>query len=119
MVSDNTQFKGWNKYLILVLCCVSVLLVGIDMTAVNVALPAIKKDFQVGFESLPWVIGAYTLPLAAFLMFSSSLADALGRKKVFMFGLVVFTTGSLLCGLSPDFAWLFVARSFQGWGLQC
>jgi MFS family permease len=71
----------------------SVLLVGIDMTAVNVALPSIGRDLS----GLSWTIDAYTLVLAAFLMFSASAADRFGRKRVFRIGLVTFVAGSALC----------------------
>ncbi len=114
-IPKNAQ-KGWKENTTLVICCTSVLLVGIDMTAVNVALPTIDKDLQIGFSLLPWIIGAYTLPLAAFLMLSSSLADNLGRKRIFLLGLIIFLLGSALCGLASNFTYLVIARALQGVG---
>ena len=73
--------------MVLAVCCVSVLLVGIDMTAVNLALPSIGRDFHTGASGLSWIIDAYTLVLATFLMFSASTADRIGRKLVFRVGL--------------------------------
>jgi EmrB/QacA subfamily drug resistance transporter len=97
-------------------CCVSVLLVGIDMTAVNVALPSVGRDFRASVSGLSWTIDAYTLVLAAFLMFSASVADRVGRKLVFRIGLVTFVAGSALCALAPSLGWLVAFRSVQALG---
>src|ERR1700678_1873468 len=105
-----------RKAVVLGVCCVSVLLVGIDMTAVNVALPAIGHDFRTGVGGLSWTIDAYTLTLAALLMFSASTADGVGRKRVFMTGLVLFTAGSGLCAGAPDLGWLVAFRVLQAAG---
>jgi len=93
-----------------------VLLVGIDMTAVNVALPSMERDFHAGASRLAWVIDAYTLVLAAFLMFSASGADRFGRRRVFRIGLCVFVVGSALCALAPSLGWLIVFRMLQAFG---
>ena len=98
------------------ICCVSVLLVGIDMTAVNVALPSIGRDFHADASGLSWTIDAYTLVLAAFLMFSASAADRFGRKRVFRIGLVTFVAGSALCALGPGLGWLVGFRALQALG---
>jgi EmrB/QacA subfamily drug resistance transporter len=97
-------------------CCVSVLLVGIDMTAVNVALPSIGRDFHTSVSGLSWTIDAYTLVLAAFLMFSASVADRVGRKLVFRIGLVTFVCGSALCALAPSLGGLVAFRAVQALG---
>src|SRR5580658_5622014 len=98
------------------ICCVSVLLVGIDMTAVNVALPSIGRDFHTDASGLSWTIDAYTLVLAAFLMFSASAADRFGRKRVFRIGLVTFVAGSALCAVAPGLGWLIGFRMLQALG---
>jgi EmrB/QacA subfamily drug resistance transporter len=98
------------------ICCISVLLVGIDMTAVNVALPSIGREFHTGASGLSWTIDAYTLVLAAFLMFSASAADRFGRKRVFRTGLVTFVAGSALCAVAPDLGWLVGFRMIQALG---
>jgi predicted MFS family arabinose efflux permease len=101
---------------VLAVCCVSVLLVGIDMTAVNLALPSIGHDFRTSASGLSWIIDAYTLVLATFLMFSASMADRLGRKLVFRIGLGAFVLGSVLCALAPSLGWLIAFRALQGAG---
>jgi EmrB/QacA subfamily drug resistance transporter len=105
-----------RRGLVLAVCCVSVLLVGIDMTAVNLALPSIGRDFHTGASGLSWIIDAYTLVLATFLMFAASTADRIGRKLVFRVGLGVFVLGSALCALAPSLGWLIAFRALQGLG---
>ncbi len=105
-----------RKSVVLAVCCMSVLLVGIDMTAVNVALPAIGHDFGTGLGGLSWTIDAYTLTLAALLMLSASTADRIGRKRVFMVGLAIFVAGSALCAIAPDLGWLVAFRVLQAVG---
>ncbi|WP_406567796.1 DHA2 family efflux MFS transporter permease subunit [Actinoallomurus soli] len=102
--------------MVLGVCCVSVLLVGIDMTAVNVALPSVGHDFHTSASSLTWIIDAYTLALATLLMLSSSMADRAGRKLVFRIGLSTFVLGSALCAVAPDLGFLVGARVIQGVG---
>src|SRR5579884_2657936 len=91
-----------RRYLVLGICCMSLLIVGLDTTIVNVALPAIHQDLKASVSGLQWTIDAYTLVLASLLILSGSTADRLGRRRVFQIGLVVFSTGSLLCGLAPS-----------------
>ena len=83
------------------ICCTSLFIVGLDVTAVNVALPSIGRDLGTGVSGLQWVVDAYTLVMASLLMFSGSMADRLGRKRVFVTGLSVFAVASLLCSLAP------------------
>jgi len=88
----------------------------LDITVVNTALPAIQDDLEASFTDLQWVIDAYALPLAALVLTAGSLADRLGRRKVFAYGLGIFTLASLLCALAPDATFLNVARAIQGVG---
>src|SRR5215210_333928 len=88
----------------------------LDITVVNVALPSIRKDLGASFTDLQWVVDAYALTLAALVLTAGSLADRLGRRRVFGAGLGVFTAASLLCALAPDPTFLNVARALQGVG---
>jgi EmrB/QacA subfamily drug resistance transporter len=88
----------------------------IDITVVNVALPYIERDLKSSFEDLQWVIDAYALTLAAFLLTAGAIADEVGRRRVFVAGLGVFTIASLLCGLSTSPLMLNLARGLQGVG---
>jgi EmrB/QacA subfamily drug resistance transporter len=88
----------------------------LDVTIVNVALPDIQSAFGASLSDLQWVIDAYALTLAALLLTAGSLADLLGRRRLFALGIVVFTAGSLLCGLSTSATFLALARAFQGVG---
>jgi EmrB/QacA subfamily drug resistance transporter len=91
-------------------------LTGIDATVVNVALPAIGASLDAPFSTLQWVVLAYTLTLAAFILVGGALADRYGRRRIFVVGVVWFAGASLLCGLAPTGEVLVVARAFQGIG---
>src|SRR5689334_17518561 len=88
----------------------------LDVTIVNVALPSIERDLGANFSDLQWVIDAYALTLAGFVLAAGSLADMVGRRLVFMVGLAVFTGSSLACGLAPDPLFLNLSRAAQGVG---
>lgn len=105
-----------RRLLVLAVCCMSLLIAGLDVTAVNVALPAVAHDLTASVSGLQWTIDAYTLPVAAFLMLAGSTADRIGRRKVFQTGLALFTAGSLACSLAPNLAWLVAFRVVQGLG---
>ncbi|HEV7942536.1 MAG TPA: MFS transporter [Solirubrobacteraceae bacterium] len=105
-----------RRMLILAICCMSLLIVGLDATIVNVALPSIAHDLHAPISGLQWTIDAYTLVLASLLMLSGSMADRFGRRRVFMLGLCLFTLASLLCSLAPNLQWLIVFRMLQGVG---
>lgn len=105
-----------RRLLVLAICCMSLLIVSIDNTILNVALPAVQRDLRASTSGLQWAVDAYTLVLAALLMLAGSTADRIGRKRVFMTGLVVFTLGSLLCSLAPDLSSLVVFRMMQAVG---
>jgi EmrB/QacA subfamily drug resistance transporter len=94
----------------------SLFIVGLDSTIVNVALPDIGRDFRASVSGLQWTIDAYTLVLAVLLMLSGSTADRLGRRRVFQIGLALFTIGSLLCSLAPGLGWLVAFRMLQAVG---
>jgi EmrB/QacA subfamily drug resistance transporter len=105
-----------QRLVILVICSLGLLMVGLDATIVNVALPAIHRSFTSSLAGLQWTIDAYTLVLASLLMLSGSTADRIGRKRVFLIGLVVFSLGSLLCALAPGLDTLIAARILQAIG---
>ena len=88
----------------------------LDVTVVNVALPDIQSDLDASFSSLQWVIDAYALTLASFLLVAGSLGDRLGRRRVFSFGFALFTVASFACGISGDATLLNLARGLQGAG---
>jgi EmrB/QacA subfamily drug resistance transporter len=105
-----------RRHLILAICSMSLLIVGLDATIVNVALPSIQRSFHSSLTGLQWTVDAYTLVLASLLMLSGSTADRLGRRRVFRAGLIVFTAGSLACTLSPSLGWLVASRAVQAVG---
>ena len=105
-----------RRQLILAICCMSLFIVGLDVTIVNVALPTIKTDFHAPLSGLQWIMDAYTLVLASFLMLAGSTADRLGRRRIFRTGLILFTLGSLACSLAPSLGWLVGARIVQALG---
>jgi EmrB/QacA subfamily drug resistance transporter len=102
--------------LVLVVCSMSLLIVGLDTTIVNVALPSIQKAFNAGVDGLQWTIDAYTIVLAALLMLSGSTGDRFGRRRTFQIGLATFTLGSLLCSVAPSLGWLIAFRMLQAVG---
>ncbi len=102
--------------LVLAICCMSLLLVGMDVTIVNVALPAIQKDLHATLSGLQWIVDAYTLVVASLLMFSGAMSDRYGRRRVFQIGLVLFLAGSLLCSLAHSIGSLIFYRGLQGLG---
>jgi EmrB/QacA subfamily drug resistance transporter len=102
--------------LVLAICCMSLLIVGMDNTIVTVALPSIRRELHASVEGLQWTVDAYTLVLASLLILSGSTADRLGRRRTFQTGLVLFTFGSLLCSLAPGLGWLVAFRAVQAIG---
>src|SRR5580658_5297395 len=101
---------------ILFICSMSLLIVGLDVTIVNVALPSIGRDFHAPLSGLQWSVDAYTLVLASLLMLSGSTADRLGRRRTFVIGLLTFAAGSLLCSLAPNLETLVIFRMVQAIG---
>jgi EmrB/QacA subfamily drug resistance transporter len=111
-MSLDTNRKWWTLGAV----CVATFMLLLDITVVNTALPAIQKDLGGSFTDLQWVIDAYALSLAALVLTAGSLADRLGRRRVFAIGLGIFSVASLLCALAPDPTFLNVARGLQGIG---
>jgi EmrB/QacA subfamily drug resistance transporter len=105
-----------GKWATLVAVCIATFMLLVDVTIVNVALPEIQRDLGAAFTDVQWVIDAYALTLAAFLLTGGSLGDRVGRRRVFVIGLAVFTVASLLCGLAGTPNVLNVARAIQGTG---
>ena len=105
-----------RKWWTLIAVCVATFMLLLDITVVNTALPSIRKDLNASFTDLQWVVDAYALTLAAFVLTSGSLADRLGRKRVFMIGVAIFTFASLLCGLAGSPTVLNLSRALQGVG---
>jgi EmrB/QacA subfamily drug resistance transporter len=91
-------------------------LAALDATVVNIALPTIGRDFDAGLSSLQWVVNAYTLTLAGFLLLGGALGDRYGRRRVFLIGVVWFAGASLLCAIAPNADALILARALQGVG---
>ena len=100
----------------LLICCMSLFIVGLDVTVVNVALPSIGRELDSGISGLQWTVGAYTVVMASLLMFSGSMADRVGRKRTFVVGLTVFSTASLSCSLAPSVELLVAFRVLQAVG---
>ncbi|MFC7109962.1 MFS transporter [Nonomuraea rubra] len=94
----------------------SLFIVGLDNTIVNIALPAIRRDLSASVSGLQWVIDAYTVVLASLLMLAGSTGDRVGRRRTFQTGLALFTLGSVLCSLAPSLPWLVAARALQAVG---
>jgi len=105
-----------RKWWTLVAVAIGTFMLLLDITIVNVALPDIEQALDASLADLQWVIDAYALTLAAFQLTAGSLADRFGRKKVYAIGIVVFTFGSLLCGIASSPVFLSLARAFQGIG---
>ncbi|MGH2867251.1 MAG: MFS transporter, partial [Solirubrobacteraceae bacterium] len=105
-----------RKWWTLVAVCVGTFMLLLDVTIVNVALPAIQVSLHSSFSDLQWVVDAYSLMLAALLLTTGSLADLFGRRLVFIIGLIIFSASSLLSGVATDPLWLNLARGAQGIG---
>src|SRR5581483_4292142 len=88
----------------------------LDNTVVNVALPSIQRSLHMSISELEWIVTAYALTFAAFMLTGGKLADLIGRRRIFVIGLVVFTASSFVCGIAPSSGWLIGARAVQGVG---
>ncbi len=110
MTSDS------RKWFALAVICVAQFMVILDVSIVNVALPSIQRGLHFSEQNLLWVLNAYALFFGGFLMLGGRVADKLGRRRVFITGVVVFTTASLFCGLATSTGWLVTARAVQGLG---
>src|SRR6187397_2440895 len=108
--------KSTNPWVVLVLICVARFMVILDATIVNVALPSIQQDLDLSAANLQWIVNAYALVFGGFLLLGGRAGDLLGRKRLFLGGIVVFTVASLLDGLSTSSGMLIGARALQGLG---
>ncbi|HEU5215315.1 MAG TPA: MFS transporter [Gaiellaceae bacterium] len=104
--------KWWTLFAV----AFGLFMIMLDNTVVNVALPSIERDLHMSLSSLEWIVTAYALTFAAFLITGGKLADMFGRRRIFVIGLVVFTLSSLACGLAPSSGFLIGARAVQGVG---
>ena len=98
----NARAQDANPWLVLVLVCLAQFMVILDATIVNVALPSIQTDLGMSDSGLQWVVNAYALLFGGFLLLGGRAGDLIGRKRVFLAGVVLFTAASLLCGLAQD-----------------
>ena len=105
-----------NRWIALVVLCVGMLMIILDATVVNVALPAIQTDLGFSQSSLAWVVNAYLIPFGGLLLLAGRLGDLLGRRSIFLTGLTVFVAASLACGLAQSSDVLIAARFIQGIG---
>jgi EmrB/QacA subfamily drug resistance transporter len=105
-----------RRMLVLAICCMSLLIVSLDNTILNVALPSMQRDFHTTVSGLQWTIDAYLVVIASLLLLAGSTADRVGRKRIFQTGLVLFTAGSVLCSLAPGLGWLILFRMLQAVG---
>ncbi len=105
-----------RKWWTLVAVCVATFMLLLDITIVNVALPAIERALNASFSDLQWVVDAYALALATCVLTAGSLADLYGRKRLFITGIVLFTLASIACGVANDALFLIIARGVQGIG---
>src|SRR5215472_7245980 len=105
-----------RRVLVLAVCCASIVVVVMDISIVNVALPAMRRDLHASVPGLQWTVDAYTIVLASFLVLAGSTADRVGRRRIFQIGLAAFGLGSLLCSLAPGTGWLIAARALQAAG---
>ncbi len=105
-----------SRWLALVVLCAGMLMIVLDQTIVNVALPSIQSDLGFSQSSLAWVVNAYLIAFGGLLLLAGRLGDLIGRKRIFLTGLAAFTVASVLCGLAGSQELLVVARFVQGVG---
>jgi EmrB/QacA subfamily drug resistance transporter len=108
--------EGNRRWWTLGAMCFALFMIMLDNTVVNVALPSIQRDLDASISSLEWTVNAYTLTFAVLLVTGGRLGDIFGRRRMFLFGVVVFALSSAAIGLSPDQAWLVGGRAVQGIG---
>src|SRR5216684_3676264 len=108
--------SGPSRWLALVVLCAGMLMIILDQTIVNVALPSIQRDLGFSQSSLAWVVNAYLIPFGGVLLLAGRLGDLLGRKRILISGLAVFTAASLLCGVASNQQVLIAARFLEGVG---
>src|SRR6188508_3461231 len=114
--ADMTTMDTRKRWLALYVLCLGNLMIVLDTTIVNVALPSIRADLGFTEASLAWVVNAYLLTFGGFLLLAGRLGDLYGQKRIFLLGIVEFTIASLLCGLANSQGFLIIARAIQGFG---
>src|SRR3984885_10116454 len=115
-IAQSSSNSDRSRWIALVILCVGMLMIVLDATIVNVALPSIQSDLGFSQSSLAWVINAYLISFGGLLLLAGRLGDLLGRRDVFLTGLALFTAASLACGLADSQSVLVVARFIQGVG---
>jgi EmrB/QacA subfamily drug resistance transporter len=116
VITTVSELSARRKTIILASCCLSLLIVSMDATIVNVAIPSIRADLHASASQMQWVVDIYTLVLASLLMLAGAAGDRFGRRRVFQIGLATFAVGSLLCSVAPSITMLILARLIQGIG---
>jgi len=116
VITTVSELSARRKTIILASCCLSLLIVSMDATIVNVAIPSIRADLHASPSQIQWVVDIYTLVLASLLMLAGATGDRFGRRRVFQIGLATFALGSLLCSVAPTITMLIAARLIQGIG---
>ena len=116
VLSAPSRSQAGSRYLALAVLCAGMLMIILDTTIVNVALPAIQHDLGFSQSDLAWVVNAYLIAFGGVLLLAGQIGDLVGRTRVFLVGLAVFTLASLACGLAPSQEWLIGARFVQGLG---
>ena len=116
MTKNAASRASANPWIVLVLVCLAQFMVILDATIVNVALPSIQTDLEMSNANLQWVVNSYALLFGGFLLLGGRAGDLIGRKRIFLLGVVVFTLASLACGIAQSETWLIVARGVQGLG---
>jgi EmrB/QacA subfamily drug resistance transporter len=114
--SASTATADRRRWMTLVVVCLAQLMIVLDTTIVNVALPSIQHDLHFTQGNLTWVVNAFLVTFGSFLLLAGRLGDLFGRKRVFLAGVVIFTAASALCGVAPDQGVLIAARFIQGVG---
>src|SRR2546426_7725241 len=113
---DSVGATDRNRWIALYVLCIGMLMIVLDVTVVNVALPSIQNDLGFSQSSLAWVVNAYLIAFGGLLLLAGSFGDLIGRKNVFLAGLGVFTVASLVCGAAQSEGLLVGARFVQGIG---
>src|SRR6187200_3700678 len=113
---NATTHSYESRRLALYILCAGALMIVLDTTIVNVALPSIQDDLNFSDSSLAWVVNAYLLTFGGFLLLGGRLGDLYGNRRLFLIGISLFTVASLACGLATSQAWLVTARAVQGLG---
>src|SRR5438105_6198296 len=111
-----TAMTDRTRWLALYVLCLGSLMIVLDVTIVNVALPSIRQDLGFSETSLAWVVNAYLLTFGGFLLLGGRLGDLFGHRRLFLMGITLFTVASLACGLSTTQGLLVAARAVQGLG---